>query len=354
MLPSFAVVALATSTVAKLVTALPAPGTFTFYDMPTALAGPCDQCEGPDGALWVQDILVNKIARIDPKTGKVDEYDIPYTTPAANLNVLPGGGGRTALACAIRPGRDGYIYAASGIRNQLVQINPTTRKIRVFTPQPYNPAGDLQPFNDLYAGPTGMFFSQTTANILTHFDYNTHNFTNYVIPTPEGSPLGVFYFRDFAWTAEFLGQKIARLNATSGEFVEYPLPATLLGPAVIRVGLHNPDRICFTAFLGDAIGCLGVDDGAITVYPNGSPLAFPAEDTLDSKGNIWFSTASQNYLNKLDPKTGAITRIVQPGTLVAAPVSLPLYFDIGINYGPGNAIWFTEATTNQVGRYQLP
>lgn len=135
-----------------LVVAAPAPSSFTFYNMPTPLSGPCDSCTGPDGALWVQNILVDTIARIDPNTGKVDgmksipdlvtpltrrlEYPIPYTTPKLNYTVLPGfnqTGGRTAFACAIRPGNDGNIYAASGIRNQFLRINTTSRKIDVFS-----------------------------------------------------------------------------------------------------------------------------------------------------------------------------------------------------------------------------
>jgi len=299
-------------------------------------------------------MFVDKIARIDPQTGVVQEYDIPYTTPALNASVLPGQGGRTALACAIRPGNDGNIYAASGIRNQFLRINTTTRHIDVFTPTPYNPAGDLQPFNDLTAGPDGMFFSQTTGNVVSHFNYKTEQFTNYPVPTPEGSPLGMGFFQGHLYFAEFAGQKIGRLNATSGEIVEFPLPPALLGPAVVRVALRSPDRICFTAFLGDANGCLDIHSGNVTVYPNDLPAALPAENTLDGQGNIWYSTATQNFLNKLDPATGKITHVTQPGTLVAAPISLPFYFDIGINYGPGNAIWFTEATANRVGRYQLP
>lgn len=325
---------------------------FTFYDMPTPLAGPCDLCEGPDGAEWVQDLLANKIARIDPTTGLVEEYEIPFTLPTNSYSSLPNVGGRVVLACAIQPGSDGHIYAANGLRNQLVRINVTTRHIDVFTPPPFNPLGDLQPFNDLYRGPTGMFFTQTTANVVTHFDYITEQFTSYVVPTPEGSPLGMFVASDGgAWFAEFLGNKIGRLNASTGEIVEYPLPLSLIGPAVIRVETENR-YLWFTAFLGNGIGRIDIRTGQVTAFTNPSPASFPSEDTLDSQGNIWFSTATQNVLNVLS-QDGTFSEIIQPGTDNVAPVSLPFYFDIGIHYGPGNAIWFTEATSNRVGRYQL-
>ncbi|KAE9387039.1 soluble quino protein glucose dehydrogenase [Gymnopus androsaceus JB14] len=337
------------------------PSPFSFYNLSTPLSGPCDICTGPDGALWVQNILVDKIARVDPATGDVEEYSIPYTLPPLNASLLPGfTGGRTALACAIRPGNDGNIYAASGIRNQFLRINVTTRKIDVFTPTPYNPLGDLQPFNDLTAGPDGMFFSQTTANVISHFNYASEVFTIYPLPTPLSAPLGMIYFKDYLWFAELLGNKIGRLDPNDGSITEYPLTLSLLGPAVVRVALSNPDRVCFTAFLAGANGCLNINTGEIEVYPNTGllpGLSLPSENTKDGREGyediIYYSTATQNYINILNATSGEILKIVEPYTLLAEPLSLPIYLDIGINYGPGEAVWFTQATANRVGRYCL-
>jgi streptogramin lyase len=70
---------------------------FTYYDMLTPLAGPCDLTTGPDGAIWASDLLVDKIARIDPKTGVVEEFAIPYSeAPIRGIGEIAG---RGALAC---------------------------------------------------------------------------------------------------------------------------------------------------------------------------------------------------------------------------------------------------------------
>lgn len=107
----------------KLTTIQGNPKRFTFYDMPTPAAGPCDLCTGPDGALWGEDQLEAIIFRIDPKTGKVQEFPIPWTLPASNVS-LPGESvaGRAALSCAIRPGADGNIYASTGMRSSQVLL----------------------------------------------------------------------------------------------------------------------------------------------------------------------------------------------------------------------------------------
>jgi len=54
-----------------------------------------------------------------------------------------------------------------------------------------------------------MFFTQTTANQITHFDYKTEKFTNYPIPTLLALPLGLIYYKNYLWFAEFGGQKVS-------------------------------------------------------------------------------------------------------------------------------------------------
>ncbi|KAH0238735.1 hypothetical protein KCV06_g3, partial [Aureobasidium melanogenum] len=39
--------------------------------------------------------------------------------------------------------------------------------------------GNLEPFNDLTSAPDGIYFTQTTGNQVTKFDYETHEFTSW-------------------------------------------------------------------------------------------------------------------------------------------------------------------------------
>ena len=95
--------------------------------------------------------------RLDQSTGQLDEYDIPYTLGPLPSSALPSDlQGRVALACAIQPGNDEKLYAASGVRNQIVRIDPTTKTIDVFTPTPLDPLGNLEPFNDMWRGNEGV------------------------------------------------------------------------------------------------------------------------------------------------------------------------------------------------------
>lgn len=190
-----------------------ARGKFTFYPIPTPLSGICDLAEGHDKAIWFEDILVNRIGRLDPNTGVVTDYPIPFTTPASNVSLgpIPDPGqqlfDRTAFSCAIRPGADGYLYATNGVRNQLVQINEKTKEIKVFGP--VDPTGNLFPFNDVYSADNGLYLTQTTGNTFEFFSFKDHTFTTYHVPTPLALPLGVYVASDKkVYIPELVGNKI--------------------------------------------------------------------------------------------------------------------------------------------------
>ena len=148
---------LASVLMGMLVRAAPqAPSKYTFYDQPTPLSGPCDICEGPDGMVYISNFLVDTLVRLDPATGERTEYQIPYNNAPLPNSALPGVDNRAALACVVRPGNDGKIYAASGVRNELVVLDPKTSEVKVYAQPLNNPLGNLEPFNDLWLGETGV------------------------------------------------------------------------------------------------------------------------------------------------------------------------------------------------------
>jgi streptogramin lyase len=182
--------------------------------------------------------LINNIFRIDPQSGQVVEYPIPFTTPISN-QTIPGLNNkliqdRTALSCAIRKGADGKIYFANGLRNQLGRIDPQTKNIQIFQP-PVNPAGNLLNFNDLYTADDGIHFTQTTGNVFSFFSFATEQFSSYNVPTPLALPLGLFVASDKkVYIAELLANKILVFDPKTKAINEYALPELAQFPAVVR------------------------------------------------------------------------------------------------------------------------
>ena len=244
------------------------------------------------------------------------------------------------------------MYAASGVRNQLVKINVQTKAMTILNPPGIGPAGNLEPFNDLWTLKTGMLFTQTTGNVITYYDYTSGKFTNYNVPTPVAGPLGMYVASDgWAYFTEFFANKIGRFNQSNGEIQEFPVIDPLgAGPAVIRA--ETPGLIWFTALVGGSMGSFNMQTHEIKIYPNNIPLSLPSEDTVSPDGRVWFSTIAHSSINYVQPATGAIVNIEQPINLLPVPVNLPVGLEVAVNYRSGY-IWFTDALYNRVGAYKL-
>ncbi|KAI5368376.1 putative WD40/YVTN repeat-like-containing domain superfamily [Septoria linicola] len=328
---------------------------FTFFPLKTPAAGPCDLEKGPDGALWGEGILDNIIFRIDPHTGVVEEYPIPFTTPASN-QTIPGVprviAERGVFSCAIRRGADGNLYAANGLRNQLVRINPTTREIEVFQPPGTGVAGNLQPFNDLYTSDDGMWYTQTTGNVFQKFDYKSEKFETFKVPTPFSLPLGIFVASDKkVYVAELLGNKILVLDRKKNKIEEYPLPEPLQFPAVIRA--ERKGFVYFSLVTGNGIGRINMKTHKIDIFHTNKLAGLGAEDTIDKYGGVYLSFFNVNALARLNTDTLKYSYIPFPRSIDLPAVDVPPYVDVAVNYGPGDAVWFTDVSGNRVGRYDI-
>lgn len=335
---------------------------FRLYDLPTPLTGPCDLEVGPDNALWGQGILKNIFFRVDPASGHVDEYPIPFTTPLDPHPIpLPGVAksvtDRTALSCAIRKGADGNLYAGNGVRNQLVRINPTTKKIDIFEPTPLNPAGNLFNFNDLYTAKDGIWVTATTGNTFSFFSFATEKFESHQVPTPLALPLGLFVASNgIVYVAELVANKILTYDPRTKQTHEYPLPEPLQFPAVIRAERNG--YVYFSLFIGNGVGRINMATNKIDLFHTNQTALLGSEDTIDKYGGVWISSFTTNVMSRLDTNTLKFSYVALPGTFAEVGGNgvfgdIPPYVDIAVNYGPGDAIWFTSLTKNQVGRYDI-
>lgn len=141
-----------------------------------------------------------------------------------------------------------------------------------------------------------MWFTQTTANVLTFFEYSTGQMTSYEVPTPLSSPVGVYVVPSGdVWICEFVGQKIAKFDPTTKKWTEYPVPLTLLGPAVVRA-FTGGQYLWFTAIDTNAIGRIDINTGAFKTYTDLANVGIPIEDTNDGKGNVCKYSAKTSHL----------------------------------------------------------
>ena len=177
---------------------------FKFYQSPSAktakeLPGAYGIAVAGDGSVWWAEDAADKMARVDPKTGEVTEYKIPY---------------------------DGYAFP----RRMNTDAN-----------------GDL-------------WVALWNAGKLMKIDYKTKQMTIYSPPTPTGGNYSVIVDKknNFIWVSEHQVDKIARFDPKTEEWVEFPLPEAESDPRRIDIDPTNPNRIFFSGNTPGRVGFVEV------------------------------------------------------------------------------------------------
>ncbi len=180
---------------------------FKFFDTPSYLAtqkpnGAYGITVAGDGSVWWAEDMADRMSRIDPATGKVEEYKIPF---------------------------DGLAY-------------------------PRRMSHDAR--GDLWVG-------LWNAGLLMKVDYETKQMTFFAPPTETSGTYSVTVDRknNLIWVSEQQADKIARFNPKTGEWVEFPLPDSESDPRRLEIDPNNPNRVWWTGNLSARMGFVEVLPG---------------------------------------------------------------------------------------------
>jgi streptogramin lyase len=117
--------------------------------------------------------------------------------------------------------------------------------------------------------------------------------------------------------------------------------------------------VYFSLFIGNGIGRINMETHEIEIFHTDQLAGIGAEDTIDRAGGVWYSFFDVNKLARLDTDTFQFSYVQFPGTLLGGlnpngvlSDVLPAV-DVAVNYGPGDAVWFTDVPKNRVGRYRI-
>jgi virginiamycin B lyase len=326
----------------------PAPR-WTFYPTPTPESGPCVNLPGMDGAEWFEETIAKKVGRIDIDTGKVEEFPVPYFIggygggeAGAKRTIDLNGTPLTTFTCAIMNGDDGLIYFSNGTPNQIVSIDPYSKKMAIYN-APHE-LGNVEPFNDITLGTDHAVWStESTSNEIGRFDEYTHEWTDFKIPTPGALPIGMHMGPDNAvWFTEGANGKIGRLDLATHEITEYDTESPTSLPFVIRATTENR-YIWWGENQGNYIGRMDTLTRKITEYKIPNPIARPGI-TCEKHNMIYFNEYGANAIGKLDPRTGKFTELAVPGR-GDVPIEL--------RCGWGNALWFPGTVGSRMIRLSL-
>jgi len=207
---------------------------WTSYDVPRTIpggAGGNSMAIGKDGLIWNTGPGLAK--SLNPVTKEWKHYVSP-TAQSSKLN--PGGYG---IAIA----GDGKVWFAMNNVDKLARVDPTTGKVDEFSIPVQGTAYPRRMTND----PQGnIWVSLWSAGKLMKVDYKTAEMSTF--DPPSGKQSGVYSVdvddkNNLIWMTLHRVDKIARFNPRNNEWVEFPLPQAETDVRRVELDQNNPNRL---------------------------------------------------------------------------------------------------------------
>jgi virginiamycin B lyase len=270
---------------------------------------------GPDGALWFT-------------TGS---SEVGRMTTGGGLSLVATPGTGTRLPQSITVGPDGALWYVDAFGPTLGRVD-TAFGFSTFADTGYRPEG-------VATGPDGgLWIVESTGNAVSRFA-TSGAVSRFALAPKTTAPTSAIA-RGPDGRMWFTGRTAIGAITTAGAVSAYPLPDAA-GGCPSTLATRTGERVWFADYCRDRVGS-ATTAGDVDWY--GFPAGGPDAISFGPDGNLWIG---------LD-RTGQIVRMSPAGTVLDA-VSL-LYAPVfgGIAPGPDGGMWFTEITSPQIGRIDVP
>jgi virginiamycin B lyase len=255
------------------------PKTGEMQDFPVpnvGTAGVHSAVPAPDGAVWLAEQGSNKLGKWDPATQKVTEYQDQYLPGKEGIE--DGGSKHT-----VRIDPSGKVWV-SGV--PLVRFDAETEKFTRFIEGEY--AYDVKPDKNGDA-----WFTSPLVNKIGKVDGRTLNVTQWILPTPNSFPRRMeIGSGGMIWVGEFNTGKIARFDPATETFQEYRLPGQ--DPSPYSLGFDADGYLWYDSHDMDVIGRFDPRTGEVIEYPFPHSELAMREFFRDSQGRMWYGSSPNN------------------------------------------------------------
>jgi streptogramin lyase len=224
---------------------------FSQYEMTTKLrtgaAGGNTMRNHPNGTVWYNAIGNNTIIRFNPKTGEFSGFAVPSGKGAPRGSASPYG-----MAIA----GDGKIWVALNAVDKLAKVDPATGKIEEFD----IPVKGAVPRKGGPDAEGNVWFGLHGAGKVVKVDYKTNAMTVYEPPTKNSGTycVSVDMKRNLIWVAQHYSDSIARFDPKTGVWTEFPLANAEEDHRRIEVDQKNPNRVWWSGNDSNRMGYIEV------------------------------------------------------------------------------------------------
>jgi virginiamycin B lyase len=244
--------------------------------------------------------------------------------------------------------QQGRVWVGEMGENKLAMLDPRSGKVQAWTP----PGGQYNIMAEVVDRQGAVWFTEEAANYIGRFDPTTQTFTTYPLGKVNGQSAApealVMDAQGRLWFTEVTGGALGRLDPATAAITTYPLPAASGGaPAYPYALTVAPDGMVWYGDLsGGAVGRVDPTTGQVTSLSVNDPKAQIYSMTVGPDGAVWFTELLTDKVGRIDPQSGQVSMVTVPATL-GNPATL---YDVVAHDG---ALWFTSTGANALVRYTV-
>jgi streptogramin lyase len=306
----------------------------TEYDLPRRTIEPHDAIVDSQGMVWYSNFGEANIGKLDPRTGKVTEYQIPelkHGSPVGSLSMRFDADQNLWLGMMFQGGIAKFDRKTEKFQTWSVpaEFNKDMTQVNMASPERSSVDGKVWTQNNGFAIihrvdlATGQF--ETFQPFQDAKPGETHNIYD-VIPDSHNNA----YFTDFS------REHIGRVDAKTGKISLWPTPTRNSAPR--RGQIDAQDRVWFGEYRGNRIGMFDPKTERFQEWEAPSPWSAPYDVQLDKNGDAWTGSMTNDRVLRLNPKSGEMTEYLLPRSTNIRRVFIdnsttPPTFWVGNNHG---------------------
>jgi streptogramin lyase len=301
---------------------------YTTYDLPKATRQPHDVIVDSQGIVWYASFGEQILGKLDPRTGKVTEYEIPILKPGAPTGIL-----------GMRFDHDENPWLAMQFQAGIAKFDRKTEKFQTWSlpPELNGPHVQVNQVSPERAYVDGKVWLQDAGTYtVMRLDLATGKFERfepYKIPRPNVYDI-IPDSRNNGYFLTMGAEEVGRIDAKTGQMQIFKTPTKGSGPR--RGMMDDQDRLWFGENRSDKIGVFDTKTQSFREWAP-TPGGWPYDVTIDKNGEVWSGGEYNDRIVRLDPKTGSFTEYLMPGHTNVRRVwvdnkTTPVTFWVGSNH----------------------
>jgi virginiamycin B lyase len=303
---------------------------YTEYDLPQKTRQPHDVIVDSQGLAWYASFGEQILGKLDPKTGRNTEYQLPRLKAGSPTGSL-----------ALRFDEDENLWLGMQFQGGVAKFDRKTEKFQTWSLPPelngdYVQINQVSPEHSRVDGKVWLQDAGTyTVLRLDPKSGKFEVFTPFAIPRPNIYDV-ISDAENNAYFTVFGGMQIGRIDAKTGKIDLYPTPTA--GSAPRRGMIDREARLWFGENRGDRIGMFDTRTQKFQEWPAPTAGSWPYDVTADKNGVAWSGGEFTDTVQRLDPKTGEFIEYLLPRFTNVRRVfvdnsTTPVTFWVGNNHG---------------------